>query len=256
MTSVLLAGLVWVLVLGRRVRQQTRIIEEKIRGATVLEERNRIARELHDTLEQELAAITIQLDAVEAQLNGSSGVVRQLLGLARTMSRRSLFEARRSVWDLRSHLLERRSLDAALAELAAPLTSSTGVQIRVQSNGAPRKLPVVIEHNLVRIAQEALANALKHSAAQKIDVTLNYQPSLVQLIIHDHGRGFDPAAAGQPGSGHFGLLDMRERAEKIAARFSLTSRPGAGTEISLELADAPPANPPPETPPAGRNSFA
>jgi len=101
------------------------------------------AREFHDTLEQELAAIAIQLDAVEAQLNESPETVRRLLGLARNMSRRSLSEARRSVWDLRSHLLENADLVAALTEMAAPLSAASGVEIVVHSTGAPRKLPAV-----------------------------------------------------------------------------------------------------------------
>jgi signal transduction histidine kinase len=238
MTLILLAGLAWMVVLGRRVRRQTRIIGEKVRRAGILEERDRIAREFHDTLEQELAAITIQLDAVEAQLNSSPETVRRLLGLARNMSRRSLSEARRSVWDLRSHLLENSNLAAALTEMAAPLAAATGVEIAVQSTGAPHKLPAITEHNLLRVTQEALANALKHSGAKKIIVALNYEPSLVRLRLHDDGSGFDLLTVGQAGSGHFGLLDMRERAEKIGARFSLTSRPGHGTEILLLITDA------------------
>jgi signal transduction histidine kinase len=237
MTLILLAGLVWVVVLGRRVRHQTRIIEEKIRRAGVLEERDRIAREFHDTLEQELAAITIQLDAVEAQLNGSPETVRRLLGLARNMSRRSLSEARRSVWDLRSHLLENSDLAAALTEMAAPLSTASGVEIVVQSTGVPRKLPAITEHNLLRVTQEALANALKHSGAKKIIVALSYESSKVQLRLHDDGNGFDFLTVGQASSGHFGLLDMRERAEKIGARFSLTTLPGYGTEILLLITD-------------------
>lgn len=237
MTLILLAGLVWVVVLGRRVRHQTRIIEEKIRRTGVLEERDRIAREFHDTLEQELAAITIQLDAVEAQLNGSPETVRRLLGLARNMSRRSLSEARRSVWDLRSHLLENSDLAAALTEMAAPLSTASGVKIVVQSIGVPRKLPAITEHNLLRVTQEALANSLKHSGAKKIIVALSYESAKVQLRLHDDGNGFDFLTVGQASSGHFGLLDMRERAEKIGANFSLTSRPGHGTEILLLIAD-------------------
>jgi signal transduction histidine kinase len=237
MALILLAGSVWVVALGRRVRQQTRIIEEKIRRAGILEERDRIAREFHDTLEQELAAITIQLDAVEAQLNGSPENVRRLLQLARNVSRRSLSEARRSVWDLRSHLLENGDLPVALTEMAAPFAAASGVEIVVQSTGLPRKLPTVTEHNLLRITQEALANSLKHSQTKKITVFLSYETSQVRLELRDNGNGFDLLKVGQSSSGHFGLLDMRERAEKIGARFSLASRPGHGTEILLLIAD-------------------
>ena len=238
MAVILLAGLVWVVVLGRRVRQQTKIIEEKIKCASILEERNRIAREFHDTLEQELAAITIQLDAVEAQLNGAPSAVRQLLDLARNMSRRSLSEARRSVWDLRSHLLENSDLAAALNEIALSLKTAAGRKIVIQSFGTTRKLPAVVEHNLLRVTQEALANALKHSSANRITVELRYEPSRIQLRICDDGIGFDYHAIGQPGGGHFGLLDMRERAEKIGAEFSLASSPGKGTEIVFLINEA------------------
>jgi signal transduction histidine kinase len=235
MALILLAGLVWVVVLGRRVRRQTRIIEKEIRRAGVLEERDRIAREFHDTLEQELAAITIQLDALEAQLNAPPDTVRRLLGLARNLTRRSLSEARRSVWDLRSHLLENSDLPAALTEMAAPLSAASRVEIAVQFTGVPRKLPAVTEHNLLRVTQEALANALKHSGAKKIIVALAYEPSQVQVRLQDDGNGFDVSNVGQANTGHFGLLDMRERAEKIGARFSLTSRIGHGTEILLVI---------------------
>jgi signal transduction histidine kinase len=239
LSLVLLAGLAWVVVLNRRVRLQTRVIEEKVKREGMLEERDRIAREFHDTLEQELAAITIQLDAVEAQFHGSPETARQLLALARNMSRRSLSEARRSVWDLRSHLLENSDLVTAFAEMAAPLAAVSGVEISVQSTGAPRKLPAVTEHHLLRVAQEAIANALKHSGAKHIRLALEYQPSQFQLRIRDDGRGFDQATAGQASGGHFGLLDMRERAEKIGGSFCVASPPGQGTEINLTLTGRP-----------------
>jgi signal transduction histidine kinase len=235
MSLVLFAGLAWVVVLDRRVHRQTRIIEEKVKREGVLEERDRIAREFHDTLEQELASITIQLDAVDAQFNSSPETAHRLLGLARFFSRRSLSEARRSVWDLRSHLLENSDLPTALREMAIPLAEAAGVEIVVQSTGVPRKLPAVAEHNLLRISQEAIANALKHSGAQQIIIVLEYEPAQIKLRISDDGRGFDIATAGQASSGHFGLLDMRERAEKIGARFSLASQPGHGTEILLHI---------------------
>jgi signal transduction histidine kinase len=235
MSFILLAGLTWVVVLDRRVRRQTQTIEEKIKREGVLEERDRIAREFHDTLEQELAAITIQLDAVEAQFDSAPETARRLLELARNMTRRSLSEARRSVWDLRSHLLENCSLPTALAEMAVPLAAATGVEITVLAAGNPWKLPAVTEHNLIRIAQEALANALKHSGAKKIRLALDYGSSQIQLRLRDDGRGFDPSAADQASGGHFGLLDMQERAEKIGACFTLTSQPGHGTEISINV---------------------
>jgi len=121
--------------------------------------------------------------------------------------------------------------------MAAPLSAASGVEIVVQSTGVPRKLPAVTEHNLLRVTQEALANSLKHSGAKKIIVALSYESSQIQLRLHDDGNGFNFLTVGQASSGHFGLLDMRERAEKIGARFSLTSWPGHGTEILLLITD-------------------
>ncbi len=237
MGLILLAGLAWVVMLDRRVRKQTRIIQQKVWREGVLEERDRIAREFHDTLEQELAAINIQLGAVEAQFRQSPQVAFQQLELARNMARHSLSEARRSVWDLRSHLLENRSLAAALEEMAAPLSANTGINIHVHTSGTARKLPALMEHNLLRIAQEALVNAFKHSRAKTIVVGLNYNVQQVELRIHDDGVGFDIPTARSASNGHFGLLDMKERAEKIGARFSTSTQPGNGTEIRVIVAD-------------------
>jgi signal transduction histidine kinase len=238
MSLVLLAGLAWVATLDRRVRRQTQIIQQKIRREGVLEERDRLAREFHDTLEQELAAINIQLGAVEAQFRQSPPFAFQQLELARNMARHSLSEARRSVWDLRSHLLENSNLATALEEMAAPLSANTGTQIAVQSFGTPEKLPALTEHNLLRIAQEALVNAFKHSCAKKIVVGLNYDMQQVQLRIRDDGVGFDISSVGSASGGHFGLLDMRERAEKVGARFSISTSPGNGTEILVTITNA------------------
>jgi signal transduction histidine kinase len=123
--------------------------------------------------------------------------------------------------------------------MAAPLAAVSGVEISVQSTGAPRRLPAVTEHHLLRVAQEAIANALKHSGAKRIQLALEYQPAQFQLRIRDDGRGFDRATAGQPSGGHFGLLDMRERAEKIGGGFSVCSQPGQGTEINITLTRKP-----------------
>jgi signal transduction histidine kinase len=182
-----------------------------------------------------LAAITIQLDTVAAQFDAAPGIARKLLDLARTMSRRSLFEARRSVWDLRSHLLENSNLVTALSEVTKLMASSTRLPIDVQTSGTPRKLSAPVENNLLRIAQEALANALKHAQASHIVVKLNYEPALVRLRVRDDGVGFDTTCHATVSGGHFGLLDMSERAGKIGGAFSMISAPGQGTEIVVAV---------------------
>ena len=237
MSVILLAGFAWLFALDRKVRQQTTIIQQKLQREAVLEERTRIAREFHDTLEQELVAITIQLEIVAAQFDDAPHTARQMLDLARNMTRRSLFEARRSVWDLRSHLLENSNLPTAVAEVAKLMSASTRVPISVETSGIPRKLPLQVENNLLRIAQEALANALKHAHATRIDVSLAYEPDKIRLRISDDGVGFDAGSSVAVYGGHFGLLDMSERAEKIGGFFSLISAPGQGTEIRVEVAE-------------------
>jgi signal transduction histidine kinase len=233
MTVVLLAGFAWVFVLDRRVREQTAIIQQKLQREAVLEERTRIAREFHDTLEQELAAITIQLETVADQFDEAPQIARQMLDLARNMTRRSLFEARRSVWDLRSHLLENSTLVNAVGEVAKLMSASSRVPISVGTSGSPRKLPAQVENNLLRITQEALANALKHARATQIKLNLAYGPGKVWLRIQDDGVGFDTNNSAIVYAGHFGLLDMSERAEKMGGSFSVVSIPRQGTEIII-----------------------
>ncbi len=237
MTVVLLAGFAWVFVLDRRVRQQTAIIQQKLQREAVLEERSRIAREFHDTLEQELAAITIQLETVADQFDEAPQIARQMLDLARNMTRRSLFEARRSVWDLRSHLLENSTLVNAVGEVAKLMSASSRVPISVGTSGSPHKLPAQVENNLLRITQEALANALKHARATQVKVNIAYDPGKVSLRILDDGVGFDTNNSAIFYAGHFGLLDMSERAEKMGGSFSLVSMPRQGTEIIIEYTE-------------------
>jgi signal transduction histidine kinase len=237
MTIVLLAGFAWLFALDRKVRQQTTIIQEKLRREAVLEERTRIAREFHDTLEQELVAITIQLEIVAAQFDDSPEVARQMLELARNMARRSLDEARRSVWDLRSHLLQNSNLPTAISEVTKLMSASSRIPISVETSCIPRKLSLPVETNLLRIAQEAMANAMKHSHATRIDVRLAYEPDKVQLRIIDDGIGFEADRNAAIFGGHFGLLDMSERAAKICGSFSLISAPGQGTEIRVEVSE-------------------
>jgi signal transduction histidine kinase len=237
MTVVLLAGFAWVFVLNRRVRQQTAIIQQKLQREAVLEERTRIAREFHDTLEQELVAITIQLETVAAQFDDAPQIARQMLGLAQNMARRSLFEARRSVWDLRSHLLENSTLLNAMVQVAKLMSANSRVHISVGTSGEFHRLPAQVENNLLRITQEALANALKHARATQINVSLAYEPGKVWLRIQDDGVGFDTNNNGIVYAGHFGLLDMSERAEKMGGTFSVISAPGQGAKIIVEYAE-------------------
>jgi signal transduction histidine kinase len=223
----------WVVVLGRRLREQMDVVRQKLRSSAVLEERNRIARELHDTLEQELAGITMQLDLAVDCFQQAPRVAEQALETARNMSRHSMVEARRSVWDLRCQLLEDGDLVLALAKIVEPLTPRGRVKVDAKFEGTPVRLPRPAEMNLLRIGQEAVANAMKHGLARHISIELRYAPESVRLTVSDDGQGF---AADQPSpTGHFGLLDMRERAQSMGSRLTVESEPGRGTRIAVEV---------------------
>jgi signal transduction histidine kinase len=230
--TVLLIVLAWVVILGGRLRKQMAIIRQKLRSGAVLEERSRIARELHDTLEQELAGITMQLDLASDCFDQVPRVAREAVETARRMSRHSMVEARRSVWDLRCHLLENGDLVSALTEIVKPLAPRDKVEISFQISGTPIRLPVPIEMNLLRIGQEAVANAVKHGGAQHIIIELQYAPESVRLFVKDDGCGFAPEEA--LSAGHFGLLDMRERAQSLGCHLEIESASGRGTRLTVK----------------------
>lgn len=228
------ATAVWVLMLRRRVAAQTAVIQQKLEREVIWEERNRIARELHDTLEQQLAGITIQLEATRARLPGSPEAARESLVTMQAMIQHSRGEARRSVWDLRSHTLEQRGLVAALQEVAGTLVEGGGHRVAVRTTGAERRLDRQIEFHLLRVAQEAMTNAMKHGRAAEVSVGIQYAEDSVRLVVRDNGRGFDNAVP-PPNGAHFGLLGMRERAAKLRGELRIESTPGAGTTISLSV---------------------
>jgi signal transduction histidine kinase len=233
MGGVLMAVIVWIVVLGRRLHEQMAVIRQKLRSGAVLEERNRIARELHDTLEQELAGITMQLDLAVDCFQQAPGVAQHALETARDMSRHSMVEARRSVWDLRCQLLEDGDLVSALAQIVEPLVPRERTKVDFKIQGSPVRLPRPVEMNLLRIGQEAVANAVKHGRAAQVSIELRYATASVCLAVSDDGEGF---AAGQSSpAGHFGLLDMRERALSMGSHLRVESEPGCGTRIAVEI---------------------
>jgi signal transduction histidine kinase len=233
LSAILLTVLAYMLVLGRKMREQVLIIRQKLQHGAVLEERNRIARELHDTLEQELAGITMQLDLAVDCFRQAPPVAYDALDAARKMSRHSMMEARRSVWDLRCDLLEQGDLPSALGQIARPLASGENAKIAVDVSGTPVRLPGRVEMNLLRIGQEAVANAVKHGHASTIRIELRYSHERVRLKIHDDGSGFIPAKSSS--AGHFGMLDMHERAEALGSQLHIESAPGCGTLIAVEV---------------------
>ncbi len=206
-----------------------RVRQMQARFSAVLAERNRIAREIHDTLAQGFAGISVQLESVNETMIDSPGVAKNHLDKARTLVRTSLAEARRSVWDLRSTLLEEDDLAEALARIAQQLSAAGAAEVEV--TGDRRRLSAAIENNLLHIGREALTNAVKHAYASRIRVEINFEKELVRVRVRDDGRGFDTLSSN--GAGGFGLISMRERAEQIGANLSIESAPGEGTEVTV-----------------------
>lgn len=232
---VLLASVTWAVTLRRRVAAQAQVIADQIESQRLAEERSRIGRELHDTLEQYLTGVAMQIDAASALLPETAAPAKQSLQAASAMLSHSRQEARRSVWDLKSSLLEREGLPASLNELAESMqTPQTAIHLEVPRQW--EKLGGKSELHLFRIAQEAVSNALKHAEASRIDIVLTQDESQTELTICDDGGGFDPANPNAERPLHFGLAGMRERAGKLNATFELESQPRQGTLVRVFLA--------------------
>jgi ligand-binding sensor domain-containing protein/signal transduction histidine kinase len=200
--------------------------------SAVLGERNRIAREIHDNLAQDILGISVQLELVARLMPAAAEAAKSHLDRARILVRNSMTEARRYVWDLRSQELQKKDLPAALRDTTKRLTAENDVEAVVEVTGPLRPLPLPVETNLLRIGQEAINNAVKHARANRIDVALNFDTRNVRLSIRDDGRGFDPA---QIADGHFGLIGMRERAEQIGGVLMIDSAVESGTQIAIDV---------------------
>jgi PAS domain S-box-containing protein len=202
---------------------------ERAEQALLLEERNRMGREIHDTLAQAFTSIIVHLDAAAQRLMLDSDAAQSHLKTARTLARSGLVDARRSVEALRPQLLEEGDLRSALDRFVTQIFSHTSVQVVCKVIGEPQSLAIEVEANLLRIGQEALTNAFKYANASEVSVELRYNASQCVLQIKDNGQGFESSSL-TVGRG-FGLLGMTERAERIGAELSIQSYLGQGTEI-------------------------
>ncbi|MEJ2009756.1 MAG: GAF domain-containing protein [Acidobacteriota bacterium] len=208
--------------------QLIRLAEEG-QHAALLQERNRVAREMHDTLGQSFTGILIQLEAAEDILMENPQVAGGHLKKARDLARESLAEARRSVWALRPRVLEDRDLASALRNLAQQMTVGKQIRVDFSMRGTVRPLSPETEVHLLRIGQEALTNALRHAQASRIRIELAFSRRGVQLSVQDNGQGFNVPSSSMDGG--FGQVSLRERAEQIGARITVNSEPGSGTRV-------------------------
>ncbi len=222
----------WALTLQWVVRSQSDVIRQQAQQQATLEERQRIARDLHDTLEQELVGVTMLLDDTAKRIHGTQMPASQPLDLARRLLRRAREESRSTIRELRSVTLEKRGLPAALEELLRPMATSGGAMFQVSICGTPTRLSGTLETHLLRVAQEAVANAAHHAKAQQIKLHLEYLNDNLKLTIQDNGCGFDPNTTNAL-TGHFGLSGMSERAAKIGGQLHVHSQLGTGTTVEL-----------------------
>ncbi|MDZ7951121.1 AAA family ATPase [Nostoc sp. DedQUE09] len=200
--------------------------------ASILEERNRMAREIHDTLAQAFTGILVQVSAAIQVLEDDLEATQAHLDMIDELARIGLNEARRSVTALRPQLLEQGDLSSALNRLVTQMRSATDdTALIYEIQGTAYPLPAEVENNLLRIGQEALTNAIKYAIAQEIRLELVYGDAQCSLCIKDNGQGFGVGSV--PSVGGFGLLGMSERAERIGAQLRIESQPGQGTEITV-----------------------
>lgn len=200
----------------------------------VLEERQRLAREIHDTLAQGFTSIVMHLEAAEQALPGDPDRLQKHIDRARSTARVSLDQARRVVQDLRPESLEQRSLPEAIERSASHWREETGIPLTTKITGNPIPIHPNIEVTLLRTAQEALNNIRKHARATFVQLTLSYMNDVVVLDIQDDGVGLDGAEP-SPLSGGYGLRAMRERAELCGGSVDLESDPGEGTTVVVTI---------------------
>ncbi|MGV0106418.1 histidine kinase [Nostoc sp. DSM 114160] len=198
---------------------------------SILEERNRMAREIHDTLAQSFTGILLQVGAATQVLADDPQATQVHLEMIEELARAGLAGARRSVAALRPRLLEEGNLESALHRIVAQMRATTDTALICETQGIAYSLPTEVENNLLRIGQEALTNAIKYACAGEIRVELAYNETQCILRVKDDGRGFGVGST--PLNGGFGLLGMSERAERIGAQLTIQSQPGQGTEIMV-----------------------
>jgi len=209
--------------------------EAELQFKAVLAERTRLAQELHDTVEQTLTGLALQLD-IAVKLHAQNPVEElSHLELARKFMLRSQAEVRQSVWDLRKLVQEQFDLPSALLENARRIAGYSNLQVGLETRGVVRVLPEVVEETFLRINHEAFTNVMKHARATAVNIQLQFEPQRVVLQIQDNGQGCVPENAVGPQEGHFGLLGIAERVKRLGGKFNLVSAPEKGTTVQVEI---------------------
>ncbi|MDK7181335.1 sensor histidine kinase [Corynebacterium riegelii] len=239
--------------IGRVSRERLLLIDELLstreqlaeseREAGVAQERERLAHEIHDTVAQNLSSIQMLLHAAERDLGNLDVAEEELeqplrrMEAARRAASNNLAETRAMIAALTPAGLREASISEALERIAADFAHASDMDIQVETHGEPQKLPMRVEAGLLRIAQGAVSNAVQHSGASRVRVTLTHEPEEIRLDVVDNGVGFDVAAqADKPaGLGHLGLDAMRSRAAELGGELTIESAPGGPTAISVAV---------------------
>lgn len=223
----------------RRARSELAVANQRLQAyaaqAEVLattQERNRLAREIHDTLAQSFTGIALQLEGIDSALaRDRRDVAAQRLGQAQSLAREGLAEARRSVQALRPRALELQSLSEALPDAVRSLTAGSTLAVRVETPDDAPSLAPDIEADLLRIAQEAVTNVVKHADASTLAVRLGWDGECLELRVRDDGRGISAAPSDAAEPSGYGMTAMRERVERHGGTLRVSSFPGAGSEV-------------------------
>ena len=237
--GLLLLALAWVHTLRRRVQERGTALASEMGGRRMAEartaERTRMAEELHDTLAQGLTGVSLQIEAAGRALDVRPTESSRHLGLASQILESSRDEIRRTLWNLRSGLLDTGDLLGSLRAIAANLCPGTRPVISCRCVGPARELPDRVAHAVLRIAQEAMSNAVTHASAGHIEAVIEFGPTEVILTVKDDGCGFEPGSAAGTDSHHFGLQGMRGRVRRLHGDFEIDSSPGRGAMIRAAI---------------------
>lgn len=241
--TVLGLSLVWGYTMRRRVALRGAQLASEISSResarlefeTVTRERRRLANDLHDTLEQNLTGLALQLEIANRIGSANPTQSGYHLTLARQFLERSRTETHRTVWDLRSDARDGRGFLNILDERVSAMVAGTGITVTWNHEGDPVPLPDLVAGNLLLLALEAVTNALKHSGAAEIKILLRQTSDHAELVIADNGRGFDASAAPGQRDGHFGLQGMRERTKRLGGEIELCTAPETGTTLRVKV---------------------
>jgi len=207
--------------------------EAEIQFKATLSELTRLARELHDTLEQVLTGIGLQVDIANEVVETDPPAGRRHMKLVRNLMTQTQLELRRSIWDLRSRELDEFDFPEALKMNAHHIAEGTNLKLEIATTGDVRALSEVTEENLLRISQAAVTNVIKHAHATEVNISLHFGGHDVRLRIKDNGQGFDPNKVLGASEGHFGLLGITERVKRLNGNIQVTSTPGQGTCLEV-----------------------